>query len=336
MQLTPESEHLGSWSAWFETERPLRLGVSSCLLGEEVRYDGGHKRDDFVADTLGGFVEYVRVCPEVELGMGIPRPSIRLVQDEAGSTRLLDEKNDVDWTERMQEYARAKCAELAALDLDGYVLKKASPSCGLLRMRVFRSNGHAAHRDGQGLFARELVRSLPELPVEEDGRLNDPRLRETFVERVFTRARWRRLLADEPGPRDLVAFHTAHKLLLLAHDEATYRRMGRVVAVAGDEPFDDVLERYGALLHGALARPSSTRRHINVLQHVLGHFKEHLAAGEKRALLDAIDEFARGHVPLAVPVALLHFQVERCDVAWLRRQLYFDPYPKDFLVRSKL
>jgi len=338
MRLTPESTRLGSWRAWGGDEPSLWLGISSCLLGEAVRYDGGHKRDAFVVETLGAFAEYVAVCPEVELGMGTPRPSVRLVlaggaDDEP---RMLDDKHGVDWTDRMRDFARGRCDELAARDLDGYVLKKSSPSCGLERLRVFRANGHAAHRAGRGLFADELLRRLPDLPVEEEGRLQDPRLRETFVERVFTRARWRRLVARDPAPRDLVAFHTAHKLLLLAHDDERYRELGRVVADAGSAAFADVLARYESLLHAALARPASKGRHVNVLQHVLGHFKEHLAANEKAALLEAIAEYETGVAPLAVPVSLLRFQVERWDVPWLRQQLYLDPYPKELQVRNRI
>src|SRR5688572_12908993 len=202
----------GAWSTWHSKARPIRLGVSTCLLGEEVRYDGGHKRDPFLVDELGRWVEWVGVCPEVEMGMGIPRPSVRLVEPEAGAElRMLAPDTGEDFTERMQAFAARRVDELQALELDGYVLKKNSPSCGLMRVKVHGFAG-PKRKDGVGLFAAALVAAWPHLPVEEEGRLCDAALRENFVERIFCRNRWRALVAGGRTRGRLVEFWTAHKL----------------------------------------------------------------------------------------------------------------------------
>jgi uncharacterized protein YbbK (DUF523 family) len=234
-----------------------RLGISACLLGQEVRYDGGHKRDAFLTQTLGPLVEWVPVCPEVELGLGIPREPIRLQGDPA-SPRLVAPESGADHTAAMIRLARRRAAELAALDLSGYVLKKDSPSCGMERVRVYATAGPPARR-GTGLFARELGARLPLLPLEEEGRLHDPRLRENFIERVFAYQRWKRFLADRPTRGRLADFHTAHQRLLLAHDPAAFRRLGRLVATAKARALGEVVADYGRDFMTAL-RPRASRR----------------------------------------------------------------------------
>ena len=227
-----------------ETQK-IRLGVSACLLGQTVRYDGGHKRDPFLTDTLGHFVEWVPVCPEVEIGLGVPRDTIRLVGG-AAAPRLLVEKSGEDLTARMRRYARARVTELESLDLHGYILKRGSPSCGLFRVRVYDGEG-VPHANGTGAYARALTERLPLLPVEEEGRLGDPGIRENFIERVFATARWRDFLARRPGAGDLVAFHTAQKLAVLAHSTTHDASLGRLVAAAGGAPraeLADVIQDY--------------------------------------------------------------------------------------------
>jgi uncharacterized protein YbgA (DUF1722 family)/uncharacterized protein YbbK (DUF523 family) len=309
-----------------------RLGISACLLGHEVRYDGGHKRDAFLSVTLGQFVEWVPVCPEVEAGLGIPREAIRLEGDSA-APRLVGTRTRTDHTAAMTRYARARTEQIARLDLAGYVLKKDSPSCGMERVRVHPPAGMPARR-GTGVFARALMDRLPLLPLEEEGRLHDPALRENFVERVFAYERWKRFLAGRPTRGGLVAFHTAHKLLLLAHDQAAYRRLGRLVAGAKGRPLRDVLRDYGDGMMRALRRAATPARHVNVLEHMLGYVSDDLTPAERREMVEVIADYRRGLVPLVVPLTLLKHHVRRLGVEYLAGQVYLDPHPKELMLRN--
>lgn len=310
----------------------IRLGVAACLLGAEVRHDGGHKRDAFLTETLGPFVEWVPVCPEVEIGLGVPRDTIHLVGD-ARAPRLVVAKTGEDLTRRMRRYAEAKLSELAALGLDGYVLKRASPSCGLLRVRVHPAGG-AARSDGRGVYAEALVTRFPALPVEEEGRLADPAIRENFIERVFAAARWRALLRAAPRARDLVAFHAAQKFALLAHSPAHHARLGRLVAAAGGAPTCATLTEYGGLFMEALAVRATRARHANVLQRLAGVFTRRLDAPARAELADVIHGYRRGLVPLVVPLTLVRHHVRRFDVRHLADQVYLNPHPKELMLRN--
>ena len=307
----------------------IRLGVSACLLGEPVRYDGGHKRDTFLTDVLGAHVEWVPVCPEVEIGLGVPRPTLRLVGSPK-APRLVEESSGADLTARMRDHAEARASELARLELDGYVLKRASPSCGLFRVRVYREHGTPG-ADGRGLFAAALVERMPMLPVEEEGRLADPGLRENFIERVFAMARWRAFLAAHPAARDLVAFHAAQKYAVLAHSPVHYTRLGRLVARAGRTP---ELVEYGRLLMEGLGVRATRGRHANVLQHLAGYFKRDLDAGDRAELGSVIDEYRRGLVPLIVPITLVRHHVRRLALGYLADQVYLSPHPKELMLRN--
>jgi uncharacterized protein YbgA (DUF1722 family)/uncharacterized protein YbbK (DUF523 family) len=321
------------WRAWHDEDEPLRIGVSSCLLGELVRFDGGHTRDRFVTDVLGPWVEYVSVCPEVEIGMGTPRPTIRLVDEDGKSEQLVSPSTGEDFTQSMNRYAREKIGELEQLGLDGYVLKKGSPSCGMERISVYK-NGARNHRKGVGLFAANLMQRWPHLPVEEEGRLNDPLLRENFIERVLCRNRWRLAVKRGLTRGRLVDFHTAHKLLLLAHNEAGYRRLGTLVGSMGTLADSELFARYEDEFQTCLRTKPTIKRHTNVLQHAMGHLKHHLDTREKSELLTAIDDFRRGLLPLIVPLTLLRFNVNRHGVEYLIGQLYFDPHPKELMLRN--
>jgi uncharacterized protein YbgA (DUF1722 family)/uncharacterized protein YbbK (DUF523 family) len=310
----------------------IRLGVSACLLGQEVRYDGGHQRDHFLTDTLGPFVEWVPVCPEVEIGLGVPRAAIRLVGD-AAAPRLIVEKTGEDLTARMQRYARARTRELESLDLHGYVLKRGSPSCGLFRVRIYDEAG-ALRGNGAGAYARALTERFPLLPVEEEGRLGDPALRENFIERVFAMARWRAFVARRPGAGDLVAFHTAQKFAVLAHSPSHYATLGRLVAAAGGARFAARLAEYGALLMHALTTRATRARHANVLQHLAGFFKRQLEQPERAELADVIHDYRLGLVPLIVPLTLIKHHVRRLGVAYLADQVYLSPHPKELMLRN--
>ena len=309
----------------------LRLGVSACLLGNEVRYDGGHKRHPFLTDLLGPFVEWVPVCPEVEAGFGTPREAMHLVG--AGSdVRLVTVRTRHDVTRQLQKAATARLRQLATLDLDGYVLKKDSPSCGLFRVKVYGESG-AATRAGRGLFAAGLVDAQPLLPLEEEGRLNDPGLRETFIERVFAFRRLRELRAGPVRAADLIRFHTRHKLQLLAHAPAAYARLGRLVAGAKGRVARALLDTYATEFMEALAVPATRGRHVNVLQHMAGYFDE-ADAGSRRELAATIADYGRGLVPLVVPLTLIAHHARRQDVRYLLDQVYLQPHPKELMLRN--
>ena len=312
--------------------RPIRVGISACLLGQQVRFDGGHKRDAFLTETFGRFVEWAPVCPEVECGFGTPREAMRLVRVEHG-VRLLTIKTGIDLTAPMERFSRSRVSALAREDLSGYVLKKDSPSCGLERVKVYDRYGTPA-RGGRGLFAAALVEAFPHLPVEEEGRLADPRLRDNFVERVFAYWRLRGLFAARWTVGDLVRFHTAHKLLLLAHAPEAYRQLGRLVAGARGVSRRDLEQRYVDGFMRVLAQLATARRHTNVLQHMAGYFKDRLDAASKRELAEAIADYRRGLVPLVVPLTLLRHHVRMLDMTYLAGQTYLQPHPKELMLRN--
>lgn len=315
-----------------QTPRP-RVGISSCLLGEAVRYDGGHKRDRFLTDLLGSCVEWVPVCPEVEVGMGVPRPSIRL-EGSITEPRLIEPRAGEDWTARMRAFSQRRVRQLKTLGLSGYVLKKDSPTCGMERVRVYARGGGPPDRHGRGLFATALLEAWPTLPVEEEGRLNDLPLRENFIERVFAYDRWQCFCTERKSRGGLVEFHAAHKLLLMAHSEVHARRLGRLVAGAKERPLSDVYDAYGEGLMQALAMKATRKRHTNVLQHILGHFSDRIEARDRSGLLSEIDDYRRGLVPLVVPLTLVRHYVEKFEVSYIQNQVYLNPHPRELLLRN--
>lgn len=314
------------------SDETIRVGVSSCLLGQEVRFDGGHKRDRYLTDTLADYFEWVPVCPEVEIGLGTPRETIHLVQ-LADDVRLRSTKNEGDLTDRMRSYARRRVKELDQEDLDGYILKKGSPSCGMERVKVYQARG-PAKRTGVGLFAEALLVRHPDLPVEEEGRLCDPRLRENWVERVFAYHALKRLWRNRWTVGELVRFHTCYKFLLLAHSEKEYRQLGRIVAQAKSLPRKEVRSEYSRQFMLAMKKISTVRKHVNVLQHMLGFFKKQLDPAPRAELLSHIEDYRQGHVPLVVPLTLMRHYVRLLDVEYLRNQVYLNPHPKELALRN--
>lgn len=312
-------------------DRP-RLGISACLLGEEVRFDGGHKRDAFLTEVLGPQVEWVQVCPEVEVGMGTPRETLRLIRQD-GRLRMLTTRTGLDHTEAMEAWAARRVEELAREDLSGYVLKKDSPSCGMERVKVYGGSSMPV-RDGRGLFAEVLIRRFPNLPVEEEGRLTDPRLRENFIERVFAFRRLTQLFRGRWTVGQLVAFHTAHKMALLAHSRRGYDALGGLVAKAAGTPRTELQREYETLFMETLRIPATTRRHGNVLLHMAGHLKRRLDDASKRELLSCIDEYRAGLVPLVVPLTLFRHYVRAFDISYLAGQTYLEPHPRELRLRN--
>jgi uncharacterized protein YbgA (DUF1722 family)/uncharacterized protein YbbK (DUF523 family) len=323
-----------AWRTWHDPDEPIRVGISSCLLGQKVRYDGGHKRDAYLMEVLGQWVTWVPVCPEVGIGLGIPRPSIRL-EGTPEAARLVDPKSGRDLTETMIAYSERAVADLAADDLDGYVLKKDSPSCGMERVRVWGEAGQPDRR-GVGVFARVLMDRWPLLPVEEEGRLNDPVLRENFIQRLFSRHRWRSAVRRGLTRARLVEFHTAHKLVLRAHTEAGYQRLGRLVASAGSLPDAELFGAYAEDFHTALRSRATTKRHANVLYHAAGYLKRVLDADGRRELTDLIEDYRNGLVPLVVPITLLRHHARRFGTDYLLGQLYLEPHPKELMLRNRV
>jgi len=313
-------------------ETKIRLGISSCLLGEPVRYDGGHKLDRFLRDTLGQYVEYVPVCPEVEMGLPTPREALRLVEREDGP-HLVFSRSGGDVTGEMLAWARRRCRELEQEELCGFIFKARSPSSGMERVKLYDRNG-VPHKEGVGLFARTFMEHFPLVPVEEEGRLNDARLRENFIECIFTFRRWRNLLAEAKTAAGLVDFHTRHKLLVLSHSPQLYREMGSLVAAAGRQPAAGLFEDYQQLLMRAMRLKATVPKHCNVLQHLLGYFKNQLAADEKRELLEIIETYRAGHVPLVVPITLVNHYVRKYAQPYLRQQLYLNPHPLELKLRN--
>lgn len=313
----------------------IRVGVSACLLGQNVRYDGGHKRDAYVVETLGKFFEFVPVCPEVECGLGVPREAMRLVGDPE-APRLVTIKTGVDLTERMRAWALRRVRELGGEDLRGFIFKAKSPSSGMARVKVYGEKGTPAPR-GTGLFARAFMDAFPLLPVEEEGRLHDDRLRENFIERIFTLDRWRATLAGDGRtglPARLVAFTATNKLLLMSHSPEMARQLGRLTAEAKNWPADALRASYETVLMRALTLPATPAKHANVIEHIAGYFKKFLDADDKAELQAVIRDYRTGLVPLVVPVTLCAHYARKFQVDYLLAQAYLHPHPVELKLRN--
>lgn len=310
----------------------IRIGISSCLLGQKVRYDGGHKRDRFATDVLDPFVEWVPLCPEVEIGLGIPRPTIRLERAEDGTARLVMPSTGEDLTDRMKTWSEERVQGISDLDLCGFILKKDSPSCGMERVKVYDVNGVPA-RDGSGVFAEVLLRQAPHLPVEEEGRLNDPRLRENFIARVFAMRRWKNMQGLGVTRSRLMEFHATHKYLCMARNQAGMRRMGNLLGSAGKADSVPKLARaYFDEFTTVMQRPPSPRGHANVLQHMAGYVSDELDSADRAELTTAIHDYRQGLLPLIVPLTLLRHHARRQERTYLLEQVYLFPHPHELML----
>ncbi|GAB4347766.1 MAG: DUF523 and DUF1722 domain-containing protein [Gammaproteobacteria bacterium] len=317
-----------------QEEAPIRLGISQCLLGDRVRFDGNHKLDRYITDTLGRHFEFVPVCPEVAIGLGVPREPIRLEGDPSSPRAVGVRDGSIDVTSPLLRYGRKMGRELEGIS--GYILKSKSPSCGMERVKVYHPGGGGASSGGVGLFTTGLREKQPLLPMEEEGRLRDPVLRENFIERVFVFHRWQRLTSKRLTPARLVQFHADHKLTLMAHGPEQLRRLGRIVATAGTRPMREVRDAYAAGLMAALQRVATRKRHTNVLQHLAGYLKRSLDAEDRRELAELIEEYRLGRLPLIVPVTLLKHHFRRHPDPYILRQTYLNPHPKELMLRDAL
>lgn len=312
----------------------IKIGVSACLLGEQVRFDGGHKQDAYINGTLSQYFQFMPVCPEVAIGLGTPREPIRLVGDPANPRAIGVRSPQLDVTEKLQAYGRRMGREL--LDLSGYILKRASPSCGMERVKVYQPNGVPIGKSANGIYARVFMEMHPLLPVEEEGRLGDPVLRENFIQRIFVYHRWQALVASDLTPAKLVRFHARHKLILMAHSQTAAKKLGQLVARAGAEPMGDLAPIYIDALMRALKRRAGRKQHANVLMHLMGFLKRVLDTGDKAELVETVDAYRLGHVPLIVPITLLQHHFRRHPEPYVQEQHYLEPHPKELMLRNLL
>ena len=310
----------------------IKLGVSTCLLGENVRYDGGHKLDRFLIDTLGQYVDYVPVCPEVECGLGVPREPMHL-EGDPGSPRLVTIRTRQNMTDRMIQWSLKRVVEIEKEDLCGFIFKSDSPSSGMDRVKVYNEKGMPVKK-GIGMFARIFVEHFPLLPVEDEGRLHDPKLRENFIERIFTLRRWREVLREKKTRGNVVDFHTKHKLLILSHSPKQYQIMGKLVAKAKDLPLKELYQQYQGILTEVLQLKITPKKNANVLQHMTGYFREHLSPDEKQELLEVIDHYRKEYIPLIVPITLINHYARKYNHPYLKEQVFLNPHPLELQLRN--
>lgn len=314
------------------TNEKIRLGISACLRGQKVRYDGDHRRDPFLVETFGRFVEWVPVCPEVECGLGVPREPITLNGDPS-APRLTTASTHVDLTDRFFMWAQRRADALEKANLCGFVFKSNSPSCGVHHVPVYDGHG-AARRTGIGLFARLFIQRFPLVPCEDDERLEDPDVRESFITRIFCLRRYRQAVGRNDTLAALTEFHPEHKAVLMAHSAPLCRQMGQLVADAHSKASEEVLSQYQTLLLNALSRQATVRKHVDVLYHLAGHLKQRLSAKEKAELTELIEGYSRGLVPLVVPVTLLRHLARMTGEPHLNRQFYLNPHPTEWKLRT--
>lgn len=311
------------------------LGISQCLLGYNVRYDGGHKHSTLCTEDIAKIAEFRPLCPEVGAGLGVPRPAIRMVQRDGGIRLERADGSQADVSTEVYAWCSDTVKTLS--HLDGFILTPRSPTCGLQGVKIYHPNGHPVNA-GPGAFAREILRAWPCLPVEDAGRLNDPRLRENFILRVFIHHEWRTRVRCDLSPAALIGFHTRHKYQLMAHSPQAYRMLGRMLSNLGVDTLDVIADTYFHALMAALAKPSSRQRHANTLQHLQGYLKSFMTPAQKRELSDTIDSYRLGRVPLIVPITLIrHYSVTYPEATrYLATQSYLDPYPAELGLRNAI
>ena len=310
----------------------IKTGISSCLLGNKVRYDGGHKLDRYITETLGQYLEWVPVCPEVECGLPVPREAMRLVGTPY-SPSLVTIKTGIDHTEKMLKWAENKLKDIEKENLSGFIFKSRSPSSGIGGVKVYTPSGIPSQR-GTGIFGNAFLKRFPLIPAIDDGRLHDPVLRDNFIERVFVYKRWKELTDRGLTLKGLVTFHTEHKLLILSHSQKHYAALGHLVANSRNRDLHDVQSEYINILMEGLRLLATIKKNTNVLLHIAGYFKKQFSADDKRELLEIIDHYRKGHVPLIVPITLITHYVRKFDKPYLKQQYYLKPHPVELMLRN--
>jgi len=311
----------------------IRVGISRCLLGDPVRYDGNHNLDRYLVHTLGIYIDYVPVCPEVECGMGIPRETLRLVGNP-DSPRMITTQTKKDFTQKMQDWAHKRIRELEKEGLCGFIFKSKFPSSGMERVRVYNEQTGVPSKQGIGLFAKAFMEYFPFIPVEEEGRLNDLFLRENFIEKFFVYKRWQEQMSVNITQTKLIDFHTRHKLLIMSHSTPLYRQLGKLIAEAKSKELKSAISEYHTLLMKALRLKATVKKHTNVLQHIMGYFKKNLTPDEKAELLEIIEQYHQEQVPLIVPVTLLNHYILKHDQPYLKYQVYLNPHSVELKLRN--
>ncbi|HED24815.1 MAG TPA: DUF1722 domain-containing protein [Firmicutes bacterium] len=313
-------------------ENKIRVGISECLLGHSVRYDGGHKLNPYITGILGQFFDFVYVCPEVECGLPVPREALNLNGDPS-APRMITARSNIDHTEKMIRFCSTRIEDLKKENLCGFIFKSKSPSCGLYRIKVYQ-NSKSRFKSGRGLFAAALVQSFPLLPVEDEGRLNDPGLRENFIEKVFCCRRWKDFMSTNPDYKKLIDFHARHKLQLMSHSTKQLARLGKLVAAGKTMPADCLLSDYEINFVEALSQKATVKKNVNVLHHIIGYFKKLISADEKEELLEIINHYALHQVPLIVPLTLINHYIRKYEVDYLGHQTYLQPHPAELMLRN--
>ena len=316
-----------------QTANTIKIGVSACLLGREVRFDGGHKRSRFVTDTLASHFEFVAFCPEVAIGMGTPRQPIRLVGDVRNPEAVGVKDQGLNVSQPLRDYGKKTAGNIH--ELSGFILKKDSPSCGMERVKVYNGKG-MPERSGTGLFAREIMEAHPLLPVEEEGRLNDAELRDNFVTRVYVYARWKALIESGLSKATLLGFHAGHKYLVMSHSTVMYRQLGQMLSDLTRASLVEIADSYIAVLMQTLSKPATRKRHTNVMQHLLGYLKNSLDSAHRSDMNQTIDAYRRGEFPLVVPIRLLQHHFSIHPHPYIEKQVYLNPHPQALLLMNNL
>ena len=312
----------------------LQIGISACLLGNPVRFDGGHTRSKLCVNTLSAYSDFHPFCPEVAAGFGTPRPSMRLVGDPENPRLTFSKEDSADLTKQLKSGYKDRLTDLA--QLDAYILMRNSPSCGLERIKVYQKNGYAHEKKSQGLFTKDLMAQNPLLPVEEEGRLNDHALRENFILRAYTNHYFKREVLADPSPQSLINFHSKNKFIIMAHNIDAYRELGRLVANLRFKELNDILAAYHRGLMLALAKPAKRKSHSNVLMHILGFLKKSIPGTARRSIAQTIDAYRLGQLPLITPLTLLKHYIALCGSEYIQQQRYLSPYPEDLGLRNQI
>lgn len=317
-------------------ENRITLGISSCLLGEQVRYDGSHKHNTYITETLQEYFDFISLCPERAIGLGVPRPPIRLVQiKKEDAIQALGVKDPgINPTLQLSNYAKEQASHLNGI-ICGYILKSKSPSCGMERVKVYHSDGHPIGHS-PGIYAQELMNALNPLPFEEEGRLGDAKLRDNFIQRVFVYSRWKNMLQSPLTKNKLVQFHTHHKYMLMAHSQPHYSELGRMIAELPNDNLDTFSNNYFNKLMEALKILATRKNHVNVLAHLMGYLKNHLDADDKKELLECFEDYKMGGIPLIVPITLLNHHFRKHPNQYIENQYYLKPHPKELFLRSSV
>ena len=311
----------------------IKIGVSSCLLGEKVRWNGDHKQNHFVHEVLAKYFEYTPICPEMEVGMGVPRETVALYGN-LEKPRMISKKTQTDWTKPMERYIKGRINILAYDNICGYIFKSKSPTCGLGRVPIYEKFGSNKVRHGPGMFTNAFINAFPLVPTEDEGRLSDSKIRENFIIKVFSFDRLQALFLKGFSFGKLVKFHTQHKFLLLAHSRKHYDTLGKLVANGKSLKPSVLKEKYGGLFMGTLALKSTPKKNTDVLLHMMGFLKKVLSKGEKEDILSTIEDYRKELIPLIVPITLIRHQVTKHNIEYLLDQVYLNPHPKELMLRN--